>query len=342
MKAVRIHEHGGPEVIRVEDVPEPKPGPNDVLVRVRACALNHLDLFVRAGLPGLQLPMPHTLGSDAAGEVLETGPGCSRVKVGDHIVVAPGKSSWQTPEAMRGDDNLAPDYGLFGYRYPGVHAELIVIPESNALPLPKPLTWEEAASIPLVFQTAWHMLVGLAKIRFCEDVLIVGGSAGVGIAAIQIAKLFHCRVITTAGGEEKLAKAKALGADHVIDHYAQDIKSAVREIVGKKGCDIVFEHVGKATWPHSIACLAHHGRLVTCGATTGAETSLNLAHLFAKQLRLQGSFMGTTGELWDVLRLFERGLLKPVVDRTMPLAEARAAHELLEAKRQFGKVVLVP
>jgi NADPH:quinone reductase-like Zn-dependent oxidoreductase len=255
-------------------------------------------------------------------------------------VAAPGKCSWQTPEATRGDDNLAPDYGLFGYQYAGVHAQLIAIPETNALPAPTGLSWEEAASIPLVFQTAWRMLVGLAKIRFCEDVLILGGSSGVGIAAIQIAKLHHCRVIATAGGEEKIAKARALGADHVIDHYAQDIKTEVRNIVGKKGCEIVFEHVGKATWPHSMACLARHGRLVTCGATTGFEVSLNLAHLFSKQLQLTGSFMGTMGELWDVLRLFENGLLKPVVDRAFPLEEARAAHEYLESKQQFGKVVL--
>ena len=342
MKAVRIHEHGAPEVVRYEDAPEPRLAPNEALIRVRACALNHLDLFVRGGLPGLQIPMPHTLGSDAAGEVVEVGPLCSRVKPGDRVLLAPGKSSWQTPEAMRGEDNLAADYGLFGYQYPGVQAELIAVPETNALAVPGSLSWEEAASIPLVFQTAWHMLVGCAKIRFCEDVLVLGGSSGVGVAAIQIAKLFHCRVIATAGGEEKMAKAKALGADHVIDHYAQDIKTEVRNIVGRKGCEVVFEHVGKATWPHSMACLARHGRLVTCGATTGFEVALNLGHLFAKQLQLQGSFMGTMGELWDVLKLFERGLLRPVLDTTFPMREARAAHERLEDKRQFGKIVLVP
>ena len=340
MRAVRIHEHGGPEVVRCEQAPEPQPGPNEVLVRVKACALNHLDLFVRGGLPGLKLELPHTLGSDAAGEVVETGSLCSRVKPGDRILVAPGKQSWQSPEAMRGLDNFAPDYGLFGHHYPGVHAELIAIPESNALPVPGSLGWEQAASIPLVFQTAWHMLVGLAKIRFCEDVLILGGSSGVGIAAIQIAKLHHCRVIATAGGEEKAAKAKELGADHTIDHYAEDIKAEVRNIVGRKGCDIVFEHVGKATWAHSVACLARHGRLVTCGATTGADVSLNLAHLFAKHLSLQGSFMGTMGELLDVLALFERGVFQPVVDRVFPMEEAAEAHAHLERKSQFGKVVL--
>ncbi|MEZ5363067.1 MAG: alcohol dehydrogenase catalytic domain-containing protein [Bryobacterales bacterium] len=199
MKAIRIHEHGGPEVLRYEDAPEPEPKPNEVLVRVKACALNHLDLFVRGGIPGLKLTMPHILGSDAAGEVVSVGSLCTRVKPGDRILVAPGKQSWQSPEAMRGLDNFAPDYGLLGYHYPGLQAELVAIPESNALSIPGELSFEQAASIPLVFQTAWHMLVGLAKIRFCEDVLILGGSSGVGIAAIQIAKLHHCRVIATAG-----------------------------------------------------------------------------------------------------------------------------------------------
>ncbi|MBI1353757.1 MAG: zinc-binding dehydrogenase [Acidobacteria bacterium] len=342
MRAVRIHEHGGPEVVRCEQAPEPAPKANEVLIEVRACALNHLDMWVRGGLPGLSLTMPHTLGSDAAGVVIGVGELCSRVKVGDRVLVAPGRSSWQTYECLRGDDNLSRDFGLHGYQYPGVHAEKIAIPEVNALPIPGELSFEEAASVPLVFQTAWHMLVGNAKIRFGEDVLILGASSGVGIAAVQIAKLFHCNVIATAGGPEKLAKAKALGADHVIDHYEQDIKSEVRRITGKRGVDVVFEHVGKATWTHSTASLAHHGRLVTCGATTGSDVGLDLRHLFARQLSLQGSFMGRMSELWDVLRCFDKGLLKPVVDRVFPLAEASAAHAYLADKKQFGKVVMVP
>jgi len=340
MRVVRIHEHGGPEVVVVEDAPEPQPRANEVLIRVQACALNHLDLWVRGGIPGLRLAMPHILGSDAAGEVVSVGDLCTRVKPGDRVLVAPGKNSWQSAEAMGGADNLSPDYGLFGYQYPGVHAELIAIPESNALPIPGGLTFVEAASIPLVFQTAWHMLVGNAQLKQAEDVLVLGGSSGVGIAAIQIAKLYNCRVIATAGGPEKLAQAKALGADHVIDHYEQNIRDEVRSIVGKQGVDVVFEHVGAATWKHSVGVMKTHGRLVTCGATTGGEVPLNLNHLFARQLRFEGSFMGTMGELWDVLRCFDRGLLKPVVDQVFPLAEARAAHEYLEGKKQFGKVVL--
>ena len=313
MRAVRIHQHGGPEVVRCEPAPEPKPKANEVLIEVKACALNHLDMWVRGGLPGLTVEMPHTLGSDASGVAVAVGELCGRVKVGDRVLVAPGRSSWQTAECIRGDDHFSRDFGIFGYQYPGVHAELIAIPEVNALPIPGALSFEEAASVPLVFQTASHMLVGMAKIRFCEDVLILGASSGVGIAAVQIAKLFHCNVIATAGGPDKLAKAKALGADHVIDHYEQDIKAEVLRITGKRGVDIVFEHVGKATWAHSTGSLAHHGRLVTCGATTGADVSLDLRRLFARQLTLQGSFMGRMSELWDVLRCFDKGLLKPVV-----------------------------
>ena len=342
MKAVRIHEHGGPEVLRYEDAPDPTLRANEVLIKVGACGLNHLDLFIRGGLPGLKLDMPHTLGSDAAGEIVEVGSVCESAKVGERVLIAPGKSSRRGALAAAGQDNLSPDYGLFGYRYKGLNSEYIAVPESNAIPIPGDLSYEEAASIPLVFLTAWHMLVGVAKMKMLEDVLIIGGSSGVGIAAIQIAKLFHCRVIATAGGDAKLAKAKELGADHVIDHYEQDIRSEVKAITKKRGVDIVFEHVGQATWKVATASLAHHGRLVTCGATTGGDVDLSVTHLFFRQLSLNGSFMGTLGELHEVLGFFDRGLLKPVVDKVFPLAELRAAHEHLENKQQFGKVVVVP
>ena len=342
MKAVRIHEHGGPQVLRYEDAPEPALRADEVLIKVGACGLNHLDLFVRGGLPGLKLDMPHILGSDAAGEIVEVGAACDSAKVGDRVLIAPGKSSRRGAMAAAGLDNLSRDYGLFGYQYTGLNSEYIAVPEVNALPIPGGLNYAEAASVPLVFLTAWHMLVGIAKIRMLEDVLVVGASSGVGIAAVQIAKLFHCRVIATAGGEEKMAKAQELGADHVIDHYRQDIRAEVRAITRKRGVDIVFEHVGQATWKHSAASLAHNGRLVTCGATTGGEVGLSVHHLFFRQLSLHGSFMGTMGELYEVLRFFDRGLLKPVVDKVFPLSELRAAHEHLENKRQFGKVVAAP
>ena len=342
MRVSRIYQCGGPDVIRYEDAPEPSPQANEVLVRVRACALNHLDLWVRGGLPTLKLTFPWVLGSDAAGEIVEVGALCTRAKVGEKILVAPGRTRAASYETAHGRDNWAPDYGLFGAVYPGLNAEYVTIPEANALPMPTGLSFPEAASIPLVFLTAWHMLVGVAKIRMLEDVLVIGGSSGVGIAAIQIAKLHHCRVIATAGGDRKLAKAKELGADHVIDHYKQSIKDEVRRITERRGVDLVFEHVGSATFGHSQASMARHGRLVTCGATTGFETRLNLGHLFSKHLSLHGSYMGTMGELYDLLRFFERGLLKPVIDRAFPLSDVRAAHEFMDAKAHFGKVVILP
>ena len=342
MKVSRIHECGGPDVIRYEDAPIPRPKANEVLVRVRACSLNHLDLWVRGGLPTLRLTFPWVLGSDAAGEVVEVGELCERARVGDRILVAPGRTRAAGFETAHGRDNAAPDYGLFGAAYPGLNAEYVTIPEANALAIPGVLTYGEAASVPLVFLTAWHMLVGIARIRMLEDVLVIGGSSGVGMAAIQIAKLHHCRVIATAGGDRKLAKAKSLGADHVIDHYEQSIKDEVKRITARRGVDIVFEHVGTATFGHSAASLARYGRLVTCGATTGFETQLNLGHLFAKHLSICGSYMGTMGELHDLLRFFDRGLLKPVVDRSFPLSDVRGAHERMAARKHFGKIVIEP
>lgn len=343
MKVSRIHECGGPEVIRYEDAPVPRPKANEVLVRVRACSLNHLDLWVRGGLPNLRLKFPWVLGSDAAGEIVEMGELCMRANgtnVGDRILVAPGRTLAASSETAHGRDNQARDYGLFGAVYPGLNAEYVAIPEENALPIPGKLSFEEAASIPLVFLTAWHMLVGIAGIRMLEDVLVIGGSSGVGIAAIQIAKLHHCRVIATAGSEEKMAKAKDLGADFVIDHYNQSIKDEVKKITDRRGVDLVFEHVGAATFGQSTASLARHGRLVTCGATTGFETPLNLGHLFSKHLSIHGSYMGTMGELHDLLRFFGRGLLKPVLDKTFPLSDVRGAHERMDAKEHFGKIVI--
>ena len=342
MKAVRIHEHGGPEVLQYEDAPDPKIRPDQVLVKVKACALNHLDLFIRGGLPGLNLDMPHTLGSDASGEIVEVGEVGGRFKPGDRVLLAPGLSCRQCSACVSGNDNACRRYGLLGYMHPGVNGEYVAVPGVNAVPIPGELSFEEAAAVPLVFLTAWHMLVGVAKIKMGEDVLVVGGSSGVGTAAIQIAKLHHCRVIATAGGEAKMAKAKELGADEVIDHYEQDIKSEVRRLTAKRGVDIVFEHVGAATWPHSTASLANRGRLVTCGATTGGEVHLSIHHMFFRQLSLSGTFMGTLGELHDVLKLIGAGKLKAVIDRTFPLAELRAAHEHLESKGQFGKVVILP
>jgi len=342
MKVARIHQHGGPETLQYEQVPEPRFKANEILLRVRACALNHLDLFVRGGIPGAKFAMPHVLGSDIAGEVVAVGDLCERVQPGWRVLLAPGLSCRQCEQCAAGRDNFCRRYTLFGTGVDGGNAELMAAPEYTAIHIPDDLDFEHAAATPLVFLTAWHMLVGRAGLRLGEDVLVLAASSGVGSAAIQIAKLHHCRVIATAGGEEKLARARELGADHAIDHYRQDISAEVRKITAKRGVDVVFEHVGAATWTKSVESLAAGGRLVTCGATTGYEAALDLRYLFSKQYSLLGSFMGSLGELHQVLQFVFRKQLRPVIDRVYPLAEIRAAHQRLENKEQFGKIVVTP
>ena len=342
MKAARIHQHGGPEVLVHEDAPEPRLKPDQVLVRVRACALNHLDLFVRAGIPGMRFPMPHVLGSDITGEIVATGDLCERVKPGWRVLLSPGVSCRQCQQCLSGNDNFCRRYTLFGYAVDGGNTELLAAPEYSVIQIPDDLGFEAAAAAPVVFLTARHMLMARARLQPGEDVLVLAASSGVGSAAIQIARMFHCRVIATAGGDAKLAKARELGADHVIDHYRQDISAEVTRITGKRGVDVVVEHVGVATWPKSLESLAPGGRLVTCGATTGYSAEIDLRYLFSKQWSLLGSFMGSMGELHQVLKFVFRKQLKPVVDRVYPLAEIRAAHERIENKEHFGKVIVRP
>jgi NADPH:quinone reductase-like Zn-dependent oxidoreductase len=340
MKALLFRAHGGPEVLEYADAPEPAIGHNDVLVRVRACALNHLDLWVRRGLPGVTFPLPHIPGSDIAGEIAAIGPGVTKVKVGQKVVLAPGVSCGKCAACVAGLDNRCRQFTNLGYMIDGGCAEFVRAPEVNCLPYPENLSFEEAASVPLVFQTAWHMLIGRAELQPAEDVLVLGAGSGVGVAAIQIAKFFGARVIATAGTSEKLAKAKSLGADELINHKTQKISAEVRRLTGKRGVDVVVEHVGTATWDESLASVAPSGRLVTCGATTGYDAKVDLRFLFARQLSLLGSYMGTKAELHTVMKLVAAGRLTPIVDRAFPLAEGAAAHAYLEAGSQFGKVVL--
>ncbi len=340
MKAVRLHQFGGPEVLNYEDVPDAQPRKDQVLVRVRACALNHLDLWVRKGLPGVKLP--HILGSDIAGEVVESGEYVSGFHAGQRVLLAPMHFCGRCLKCVAGLQNQCREFTALGNGVDGGNCELIAVSAANVIPIPDSLDFIQAASVPLVFLTAWHMLVGRAAIRLGQTVLILGANSGVGIAAIQIAKLFHCRVITTAGDDAKSEKARALGADFVIDHYKQKISEEVRKITNKEGCDVVVEHVGAATWDESVRSLKSAGTLVTCGATTGPEVKVNLNHLFARQLSLLGSYMGTMAELYEVLGHVFAGRLKPVVDRVFPLRDLRAAHEYLEKSGMFGKVVVVP
>jgi NADPH:quinone reductase-like Zn-dependent oxidoreductase len=342
MRAVVFHEHGGPEVLRYEERPDPKPRANEVLVEVRACALNHLDVWARKGLPGVAIPLPHILGNDIAGVVRETGELVDWVAPGDEVMLQPGVSCGHCYECLRGADNLCPSYQILGYLRDGGYAELVTAPGVNVVPKPSGLSFEEAASLPLVTVTAWHMLVGRAGVQPGEDVLIHAAGSGVGSIGIQVAKLLGARVIATAGSDEKLEKARLLGADEVVNYTRADWPKEIRRLTSGAGVDVVFEHTGADTWPGSILSLKRDGRLVTCGATSGSDARTDLRHVFYRHLNVLGSFMGSKAELLTALKFVERGQIRAVVDRVLPLAEAQRAHELIEDRAQFGKLVLVP
>jgi NADPH:quinone reductase-like Zn-dependent oxidoreductase len=342
LKAIVINEHGGTEVMKFTDFPDPEIGPGEVLVEVKACALNHLDLWVRRGLPGIDFKFPHILGCDVSGVVKEVGQNVTNVKPGDSILVSPGVSCMHCEKCLSGQDNLCRFYHIVGYARPGGYAQYLKIPSVNALPIPGKLSFEEASSVPLVFLTAWHMLVNRARLRAGETVLVHAAGSGVGSAAIQIAKVLNARVIATASTQAKLAKALELGADEVINYTEKDFAAEVRRMTSKRGVDVVVEHTGVATFEKSILSMATGGRLVTCGATTGYAAQLDLRHLFARHLNLLGSYMGEKHELVEVLKFFQTGQLRAVVDRVMPLKDAALAHKALEDRSQFGKVVLVP
>jgi NADPH:quinone reductase-like Zn-dependent oxidoreductase len=340
MKAIIFNFHGGPEVLHYADVPDPVIRATEVLVRVRACALNHLDLWVRRGMPGIEIPLPHIPGSDIAGEIAAVGSAVWRVKVGDPVILAPGISCGQCPYCLSGADNFCRRYAIFGELVDGGCAQFVRSPEVNAIPKPERLSFEESAAVPLVFLTAWHMLVSRAKVQPGETVLVLGAGSGVGTAAIQLAKVLGARVIATASSNEKLEHALKLGADAVIHHGIKDIALEVKRITNKRGVDVVVEHVGVATWDKSIASLTAGGRLVTCGATTGYDAKLDLRYLFSKQFSLLGSKMGSKAELYSALELVQQGKLNPVIDTVFPLEECARAHERLENREQFGKIVL--
>jgi len=326
-------------VLHDEEVPDPEPDPGEALVRVRACALNHLDLWQRRGLPRITIPMPHIPGSDVAGEVAAP---ASRLAVGTRVMLQPGVSCGRCEACLSGQDNECPRYEVLGYlNHPGGYAEYVKVPLQNLVPIPDHLDFVTAAAFPLTFLTAWHMLIACAGLRRGEDVLVLAAGSGVGQAAIQIAVLHGARVFATAGSAEKLERARSLGAHEVIHHHEQDIVEEIQRLTNRRGVDVVIEHVGEATWARSVRSLARRGRLVTCGATTGANGTLHLRALFAKQLTIRGSYMGTKGELLRAAPFFFAGQLKPVVDRTFPLEQAALAQRRLEESGQFGKIVLV-
>jgi 2-desacetyl-2-hydroxyethyl bacteriochlorophyllide A dehydrogenase len=342
MKAVLVPRHGGEEVLAIADLPKPRPAPGEILLQVKAAGVNFLDTWVRRGLPGITLPLPMIPGSDAAGEVAEVGPGVDGVKAGDRVFVSPGYSCERCVECYSGREPLCRDYGLFGEHRNGMQAEFVALRASHVLPLPERLSFEEGAAFPLVFLTAWHMLVGRAAVQPGEDVLVHAGGGGVGTAAIQIARLCGARVLTTVGSDDKAEKARALGADLAIDYRKEDFLAQVKKATRRRGVDVVIDSVGRETWERSIQSLAKGGRLVTCGATTGYQGTTDLRYVFFKGLSILGSTMGSRGELLRVARLVGDGRLRPVIDRVLPFERVADAHRALADRAAFGKIVLVP
>lgn len=342
MKAVTVREHGGRDKLIVEHLPEPEVGPGNIRLRVRACALNHLDIWVRKGLPNLRLTYPHILGADIAGEVEAVGPGVDEALVGQRALLSPGVSCGVCRECLGGRDNLCRAYGILGESRDGGYAELISVPAANLLPYPDPLDFTEAAAVPLTFQTAWQMLVEKARVRPGETVLVLAAGSGVGSAGLQIAKLHGATVIATASSAAKLELAKELGADHVINHAEEDLVASVRRLTGRRGVDVVMEHVGAATWESSIKVCATGGRVVTCGASSGWDARTDLRHVFFRQIAILGSTMGSKSVLFDVVEHVRAGRLRPVVHSVLPLEQAAEGHRILEEREVFGKVVLVP
>ncbi|MFO0749892.1 MAG: zinc-binding dehydrogenase [Myxococcota bacterium] len=344
MRAVVVRAHGGPEVLNIEDVPELVPGPGEAVVRVRAVALNHLDLWIRQGIPGAPFHLPAITGADVAGDVLALGPGAGPEvpPVGAAVMVCPNLSCGVCRACVSGADHLCPRYGILGEHAQGGLAEAVKVPFANLVPKPARLSYEEAASMSLTFLTAWHMLVGRAEVRGGETVLVQAAGSGVGVAGIQIAKFLGATVIATAGSAAKLEAARALGADHAFHSRDEDWAKKTKELTGGRGVDVVFEHVGGETFERSLRVLGRAGRLVTCGATTGIDAKVNLRHLFFKSQSILGSTMGTKGEYHRLAALYAAGFFRPIVDRVLPLSEIREAHRALEAREVFGKVVLVP
>ena len=323
MKAVRIHEDGGPEVLRYEDVEDPAPGSGEVLVRLRAASLNHLDLWIRQGLPSV--PKPRILGADGAGVVAALGEGADTFSEGDRVVLNPGL-----------DDGAR----ILGEHMDGTHAQLVAVPTEYVHPIPGGLSFEEAAAFPLVFETAYRMLVTKARIEEGEWVLLWGIGSGVALAAFVIAKALGARTLVTSSSTEKLARASELGADATVNHAEDDVAAAVKEATGGRGVDVVVEHVGEATWKTSLQSAAPNARVVVCGATSGPNPPAQLHRIWWKQLAVYGSTMGTREDFEGAYELIARGAAQPIVDRVFPLEQAAAAHEYLEEGRQFGKVVL--
>lgn len=342
MKAVQFSDHGDLDVIDYADYPDPEPDANEVLIDIKAAALNYLDVWTRRGLPGIDLEFPHVPGSDGAGVVLDTGSNVTRFEPGDHVALSAGVSCGECEYCRHGEESMCVRFHIIGEHVPGIHSEHAVMPEDNLVQVPDSVDWETAAAAPLVFQTAWRMLITRGNLTPTETVLVLGASGGVGHAAVQIAKHTGADVIATASSPEKLEYATEIGADHTIDYTDEDFSSAVRDITNRRGVDMVVDHIGGETWQDSLASLAKGGRIVTCGATTGGTPKTDLNRIFWNQLKVIGSTMATPGEVDDVLSLVWDGTLQPRIRDTLPMSETPQAHELLENREGFGKVVIIP
>ena len=342
MKALYFKQHGELDVIQYGDVPDPEPKAGEVLVRVRACALNYLDIWVRRGWPGLNLEMPHWCGADVAGEVTATGPGVTDWQTGQQVVVDPGINLSEDEYTRKGEDSVSPEYHVLGEHVRGGAAEYVAVPAKNLATIPSDMEYSQAAAPLLVALTAWRMLIRQAGLCAGESVLVVGSGGGVNSLAIQIAKLAGAVVYSVASNAEKAKQAEALGADAVIDRSSTDWGREIYKLTEKRGVDVVVDNVGQATINTSMQTVARGGRIVIVGNTSGPKAEIDIRFIFGKQISLIGSTMGSHQDFRDVLALLSAGKLKAVIDRVMPLSEGKKAYELMEQGKQFGKIVLAP
>ena len=343
MKAVYITEHGGLDVLTYGDLPEPTPGPNDVKIRVRACALNRLDLFTRAGARGTRIRFtgPHILGGDVAGDVAEVGGQVTRVAAGDRVVVNPRLTCGQCRYCTGGEEELCVKPGMLGLTTSGGYAEYVTVPAVNTVAVPDHISYEGAASIPTVFLPCWSILIRRAALKPWETVLVPSASSGVGTAAIQVAKnVIGATVITTTSTEEKARKARELGADEVIDYTQEDVQERLRELTGGRGVDVVLDHVGADVWPAAMASLAPGGRYGICGVTSGYKTELQMGLMFLKHQTVFGVFMGRRSDLQQIVDMADKGTIRGIVHQSFRLEDAAEAHEAMEGRNFFGKLVL--
>ena len=342
MQAVQFDEHGGREVLTYDDFEDVAPGRDEVLVEIQAGALNHLDIWTRRGLPGVDLEMPHIPGSDGAGVVADVGDGVSRFEEGDRVALSAGVGGEGYELDHGGDPTLSPGFHIIGEHVRGVHAEYAALPASNLVPVPDHVDWETAAAAPLVFQTAWRMLISRAELKPSESILVLGASGGVGHAAVQIADHTGAEVYATASTDQKLEYAREIGADHTINYESDDFAAEIREMTGGRGVDVVVDHIGAATWQNSLKALTKGGRVVTCGATTGGSPETDINRIFWNQLEIIGSTMATPAETQEVLDLVWAGELEPRIREVLPMSEIQRAHEIIEEREGFGKVVVKP